>query len=125
MEGIWKYMGPALGSFRADQINDATMNEFLEARQRKAIRRRGRPLSNGTLLQDVTIAQTILNYAKKKNLIDISVHLMKPESRLPRRSGSIMARSVGSSMRSRASRISTRPPCSCSLRLGVLRQSSN
>lgn len=77
-------MGPALGSFSADQINDATMNEFLEARQRKAIRRRGRPLSNGTLLQDVTIAQTILNYAKKKKLIDISVHLTKPEKPAPK-----------------------------------------
>ncbi|HET9068646.1 MAG TPA: site-specific integrase, partial [Amaricoccus sp.] len=84
VEGIWKYMGPALGSFRANQINDETMKEFLEERQKKAIQRRGRPLSDGTLLRDVVIAQTILNYGTKKNLIDFGVHLTKPVKPAPK-----------------------------------------
>lgn len=65
VEEVWKCMGPALGGFRVDQIDDDVMESFLVERQRQAMERRGRPLSNGTLWTDVNIAQSIFNYAKK------------------------------------------------------------
>ena len=77
-------MGPALGGFRVDQIDDDVMESFLEERQRQAMKRRGRPLSNGTLYTDVNIAQSIFNYATKNNKIDFKLHLNKPTKPAPK-----------------------------------------
>ena len=84
VKDVWKNMGPVLGKFRADQIDDAAIKGFLEERQKKAEKKRKRPLSNGTLFGDVNIAQTILNHATKKNAINIKVCLAKPVRPAPK-----------------------------------------
>jgi len=81
---LWKKMGPALGGFLPEQIDDDIVRDFLADCQKDAIKRRGKPLSGNTLYAYANMAQNILNYGTKKRIIDFKAYLFKPMRPAPR-----------------------------------------
>ena len=78
LKQFWKTMGPVIGPYRPEEVSDEVVSGYLEQRQESAIKRRGKPLSNGTLFAEVNMIQNILNYGKKKNIIERCISLEKP-----------------------------------------------
>lgn len=81
---FWKFMGPVIGPYRPEDVNDDVVSDYIRQRQESVMKRRGKPLSNGTLFAEVNMIQNILNYGKKKNIIEKCVSLNKPIRPAPR-----------------------------------------
>ena len=80
---FWKVMGPIIGPYRPEEIDDDVVKDYLDHRQQVTIARRGKPLSNGTLRAEVNMIQNIMNYGVRKQIIKGCVKLDKPMQPAP------------------------------------------
>lgn len=81
---VWKSMGPELGEFHPNQINDEVVARYLEKRKENFVKRNGRLPAKATIRKDVNVLQSVLNYAVKKRIIRETIKLDMPPRGRPR-----------------------------------------